>query len=503
MQGSDGKRELALRRATYERFLRRGLKELSRGRLDDALFWLDAAAAVAWLHPFDEWRSDEIDNALVQIARSLPHEAVEPQPDRLAHQVSMIIDGGGHVELLLLMLENIRGFEQFVVSSEWANNSPQQGKKTLAGLSFPVSLCPRGLSPTGKVEWIYRRLAEIRPGRIILDVQPGDVFSVAACVMYREASGAEFMLLNQGDTCFWVGSTLVDRIIEWRDAGAPMSAQLRGASADRIRVVPSTSRSRHSSDVSREELGVPADATLSVTVGGYYKFKTDGFFHYGETLARVLDEHPAHVHLIVGHGYGEEELKASLPHDRVRWLGRRTDVDALIRVSDFVIDSFPVAGGMIRLDTVREGRPIVAVRHPAWTLGYNTGELPDDYPFVAHSDEDVLRHCRTLIGDEALRHTTGDALGRRYEEKFSQTTYARTLNEVVRGGGETPTNTDRPLNRDGGRFALLMNADPIDPVERVQFLESLTGYTPSPTVPEFFVRLGKRARASVKYRVGV
>jgi glycosyltransferase involved in cell wall biosynthesis len=501
LEGAD---ELRRRRAAYEKCARLASERESAGSFDDALFWHCAAATVAWTHPFDKWQDAAMDRSIERIALSLPRGPAPPRPDRLAVITSNIIDGGGHVELLRLWLETVRGFEQSVVSSEW-QDSTANGAQTLASLSahHAVHLCPRQLTPTQKVSWLYERLREIRPAKILLDVFPNDVLSLAAAVMYRAASGAELILYDQGETYFWCGASLVDRVFEWREAGAHIARALRGIDARKIHVVPPASRSRRSAATSRAELGVPAGSTLSLTVGSYAKFRPDGHFDYAATLERVMAEHATHYHLIVGHGQHEDELKSRLRSGRVLWLGRRTDVDALLEISDFVVESFPLMGGMFRFDAIRVGRPVVAASHPAWPLAFDTGALPPGYPFLAESNEQIVEHCRTLIADGDLRSRVGASLRRRYESMFSVENFSAALNGALGGEGHAASLPETAMNYDAERFALLMNPHPLSFREQIGAITELLGYSPPPTVSERLLSLTGRLRESIKYRTGI
>jgi glycosyltransferase involved in cell wall biosynthesis len=502
MSGQSRKVELERRAKAYESWRRRGFAELGRGSADDGLFWLCAAASLAWLYPFDKWRDPEIDRALAGAVPLPARGRIEPEPDKLTLLTSQVLDGGGHIELLLLMLESIRGFELSLISSEWAD-SKKNGARTLDALPFPALLCPRPLTPARKVAWVYQQLAQIRPCKIVLDTFPGDVFSAAACAMYRDDSGAEIMILDQGDTYFWCGASFVDRVLEWREAGASISYALRGIGPERIRVVPSTARERRSADVSRARLGVPEGATLSLTVAGFHKFKSDGHFDYPKTVRRLVEEHPGHYHMIVGHGGDEEGLRRQFDHDRVLWLGRRTDVDALLRVADFVLESFPLMGGMFRLDALCEGKPIAAISHPAFPLAFETGALPPGYPFLADSNEAILDHCRQLIRDAELRRRLGDALRQRYDEMFTRRLYEEALNEALEGGGRESPVSDEPLEYDAEWFATLLNPAPADLDEHLLLMKYVLDHTPTPNASEWIVGFRKRVRESIRYRIGV
>lgn len=486
----------------FEKFKRRALREEARCSFDDALFWHCAAATTAWTHPFDHWRDDDVERSLGRIARALAKpRATRPRGDRLVVQTSYLVDGGGHSELILMLVEEASGFEKYVVSSEW-HDSHALAPTMLASLRAPALLCPQGLTPSRKVLWVYEQLAEVAPASIILNTAPNDVISVTACAMYREGGGARVLYYDQAETFYWCGAAFVDRLLEWRRYGALVAERLRGTSSDAIRLVPPFSRERNSARVGRAELGVPEGATLSISVGNYPKFMPDGYFDYAATVGRLMDEHPTHYHIVVGHGPRGDELKGRLKSGRVLWLGRRTDVDALLAASDFVIESFPLMGGLFRLDAMKAGRPMVAVSHPAWPAAFDTDAFGEDYPFVAASNEQILEHCRALIADESLRREVGESLRGRYETTFTRGRFSSALNGALRDDGERVELGDEPLEYDAEWFATLINSDPVDEERALRMVRELLIYTPTPTPAERLTGLARRARESVRYRIG-
>jgi glycosyltransferase involved in cell wall biosynthesis len=491
--------ELRRRRAVFEKFKRRGLTAEARCRFDDALFWLIAAATTAWMHPFGLWVDAEVEAALSRIARSLPKRHVGLKPEALVVQTSFLIDGGGHAELILMTLEEAEGREKAVVSSEWLD-SHSLGPGVLDSLPCPSSLCLRHLSPSRKVVWLYARLCELAPAKVILNTAPNDLIGVTALAMYKE-TGAEVLYYDQADCSFWVGTTLADRVLAWRDFGVSAAVTLRGIEPDSIRLVRPCASERRSPPVDRSTLGVPEGATLSLTVGNYPKFRPDGHFDYAETLGRLLDEYPNHYHVIVGHGPGERELKARLSNNRVVWLGLRRDVDALLAVSDFVIESFPLMGGLFRHDAMKAARPVVAVSHPAWPEAFDTDAF-GDYPFVAASNEEVLAHCRALIDDDALRTATGEALRRRYEALFSREGFSSALNEALLGGGARAEPGRDFLPYDAARFSTLMSPGPVGEDSCLMQVKEALAYAPRPGVLDRVAAWKRRARESVRYRLG-
>jgi glycosyltransferase involved in cell wall biosynthesis len=490
--------EMRRRAAAYDAAKAKGL---AASDPDAALYWCCVAATIAWLHHFDRWCDPELDAALEQVAAGLGAAPlrVEPEGDKLVHLTSTTLDGGGHVEVLMLWCGLVGAA---VVSTEWDDPARARHKGVIEP-PLPVHACPRGLLPTARALWIFDRLVEARPRRLVLHLNPNDVLALAACLLYRRASGAELIFYDHADTYFWLGASLADRLIEYRPVGAAVARRKRGVAAEKISFVPPTSRTRHSAEVARASLGVPEGATVSLTVAAYYKTRPDGHWDYARTISRVLAAHPRHHHLLVGHGppADEEALREGLPAGRARLLGKRTDVDALLRAADFAVDSFPLMGSLFRLDAMREGRPVIAVSHPAWPLIFDTGAFPEGYPFVASSNEEVERMSAALIRDAGLRAETGARLRAHFEAHFSREAVARALAEALAGRPYAGAPTG-PLEYDPARFTNVLNPARVNALGVEVMVASDLGYAPPLGLAGRVNYYAGYAREALKARLG-
>ncbi|HEV7684846.1 MAG TPA: glycosyltransferase [Pyrinomonadaceae bacterium] len=466
--------EMRRRAAAYETAK---AKVLGAATADDALYWSYFAATIAWLYPFDHWCDAEIDAVLEAVAADLDFasKTIETNRENLTHLISTTGDGGGHAEVLLFWSEL---FGTNIIATEWDDAHRLSQKQPIAPV-LPLYRCPRRSRPAEKVRWIFDKLAQTRPAKVILNIDPNDAVALVACLAYRRASGAQLIGYDHADTFFWLGASLLDRVIEFRPVGATVAHFKRGISREKISLVPLTSRDRHSVDVTRASLNISPEATVSLTVAAYYKTKPDGHWDYAQTISRILEEHPNHHHLLVGHGSSADEamLRERLLNERVHWLGKRTDVDALLRVSDFVIESFPLMGGTLRLDALRAGRPVVAISHPAWPGIFDTSAFWSNYPFVASSNDQVASFSKTLIADPSLRAATGARLKARFEEHFSHAAVARSLEEALAGKtfaeglGEPPT-------YDSIGFTNLLNRGPLNTLLIQSMAKADLGYEP-------------------------
>ena len=125
----------------------------------------------------------------------------------------------------------------------------------------------------------------------------------------------------------------------------------------------------------RTELAIPADHLMAVAVGGMEDNK--GFDVLIEAVA-LTDA--LHV-LLVGGGSPSQKVKLSGlaqargVHDRIHFLGRRTDVAAILGACDlFVMPSRSEGFGVVLLEAMAAGLPIIAS---------NVGGAPDALPALA------------------------------------------------------------------------------------------------------------------------
>jgi glycosyltransferase involved in cell wall biosynthesis len=119
----------------------------------------------------------------------------------------------------------------------------------------------------------------------------------------------------------------------------------------------------------RKELGIPPDSLVIGYVGWLIPIK--GVTHLINAMARVVEQHPKSILVLVGKGdeQGEEEIKLKEQvervglEDKVRFLGWRADVDEVMGCFDiFVLPSLNEGMGRVLVEAMAAGLPIVASR---------------------------------------------------------------------------------------------------------------------------------------------
>jgi glycosyltransferase involved in cell wall biosynthesis len=296
-----------------------------------------------------------------------------------------------------------------------------------------------GRSRQNKIEAIVRTLRSL-PGLLALTAlvrrekikiihtsdRPRDALG---SVLLARLTGAKSIVHVHNGYGEWM-SPLLRWALKRADALIAISAFVRstlvasGHDEARIRVVhnginvtdwtPGTHRSE-----CREELGIPADAPVVVTVCRLFAGK--GPAELIRALGTVLRKQPETRLVIVGEemvdGYGRylQDLAAELDvRSHVIFAGRRSDIERIMAAADvFAMPSLEEPFGLVFLEAMAMGLPVVALRSggaPEVVKDGETGLLAEP------GDLEMLQdHLVSLLERPALRSNLGSR-GRREAE---------------------------------------------------------------------------------------
>jgi glycosyltransferase involved in cell wall biosynthesis len=179
------------------------------------------------------------------------------------------------------------------------------------------------------------------------------------------------------------------------------------------------------------DLGLPTDA-VTVSFVGHFETRK-GILDFAEAWHRVGAAVPNAHAVIVGQGRREPEFRAALEGaPRVHWLGFRSDVPSINRVTDiFVLPSRFEGFGLVLAEAMAAGAACVT---------YDTSNMPEliDHErnglLVPVGDttalaDAVIRLCR----DEVLRKRLGAAAAQTVHERFSAERMTEAYEALIAG----------------------------------------------------------------------
>lgn len=199
-----------------------------------------------------------------------------------------------------------------------------------------------------------------------------------------------------------------------------------------IRVIPLGIRFPHPPEVSREQLGVPADRFVLITVGRLVSRKAVD--HLVRTMAELRDT-PAYL-IVVGSGPELEplqrlarDLDVSDSIQFTGWVSEERKWELLRAADAYVSTSLHEGFGLVFLEAMAMGLPVVAPDHGGQVDFLSTGET--GYVTPAGEDGATKRAIETLMNDPSEARRMGqqnlsradmyraERCAERYEELFA------------------------------------------------------------------------------------
>ncbi|QQD17485.1 glycosyltransferase [Spongiibacter nanhainus] len=256
--------------------------------------------------------------------------------------------------------------------------------------------------------WVYRRqLNKFRPDIVMTWMGRASAATPKGNYVLVNRLGHYYKLKYYQQADYWVGISkgICQHLI---DGGMP---------ADRVVHIPNFADETEVAPLPRDSFDTPSDVPLLLAAG---RLHTNKAF---DTLLRALKEVPDAVLWLAGSGPEEAALKSlcsELGLDaRVRFLGWRNDVTALMRTADlFVCPSRHEGLGSIVMESFFHGCPILATRSqgPGEVIAHGeTGWLTDIDDVQQLSDAIVQ-----LLANPQMRDQLRDSAAQDYRQRFSR-----------------------------------------------------------------------------------
>jgi glycosyltransferase involved in cell wall biosynthesis len=423
----------------------RALCEFERGSLEKALDYACVVATNAWIVHLGIWYDEELEQLLAKIGLVLnpktqgkakyETEKEDSSLIRIAHVASALYNTGGHSRLLKQNVEMFARFnsEQSIYLTN-VTNSPTE-------FSFLNESKDRGFlvkqlfykkSYVDRIVELVEYFENDNPDIAVLYTHPHDVIAVAAISALRKKPYTVFV--NHADHVFWLDRNILDLCVEYRRIASELSVCVRKIDPNKICIIPITTNIKPKR-VSRKIYGIPENATLSISIGSSYKILGDPDWNYFRTINQVLELYPEHYHLLVTDTNQNDlrKLVNDRPDIKNRFIigGPFYDLGPIYGIGDFVIETFPFAGGMVRVESIACGLPIIAIKNSNAEFLTETDALPSNYPYIASTEKEIIYHCRYLIENPDKRKQIGQELYSYFVQNMSPEVVADMWQQII------------------------------------------------------------------------
>jgi hypothetical protein len=258
-----------------------------------------------------------------------------------------------------------------------------------------------------------RALAAAEADVVVLHTHMWDVLPAVA---FGVAGGPPVLLMNHADHAFWIGASVADLVVDFRDSGAALTARLRAARAGALLPLPledggAVPPDRQPAAAALGDASILTRDCVLLTVGRASKYQPYGDLDFPAAALRILDACGNGVLVAVGPSSGDVRFAALSAHARGRFLalGERMDLKPFHAAADLYLEGFPVGSYTALLEAALAGRAFV--RKP---LLASTRVLPVDggalAGFAPPVDVDAyVAAAQALAADPQRRDALGSA----------------------------------------------------------------------------------------------
>lgn len=277
---------------------------------------------------------------------------------------------------------------------------------------------------TERIKELIKLLNDVSPDYIVLFIDPDDVIAVSAISALE--GNHQIIYVNHSDHAFWLGQNFIDTLACFRKEGAIYAKHYRNI--DNSCVIPISTNIKPEKMFSREDFDIDKDSTISISVGTFPKVLGDKNPNYFHTITGLLKQFPNHYHFFITNPPDKNELEKYLPDRpsiRKRFIidGPFSNLSPYYEIADFLIETFPITGYTVQVEAMASKLPIVAYKNKS-PLFSSAGNI-SSYPFIASTENEIIKFSAKLIKDTELRAEIGNRLHDYYlKELTTKETYS-------------------------------------------------------------------------------
>jgi hypothetical protein len=356
-----------------------------------------AAGDVGWHNHPGRYSSPRLEALLLRLGR---FRVAEPQParrqrvsggsvQRVLHVLTEGYPVGGHTRLAWRWMEADSSRQHSVVLTRQRGPLPEQlrtAAESSGGQLFQID------DPVGDVFAQARMLRALAADAdvVILHIHPFDVVPLLA---FADPAGRPPIgFLNHADHAFFLGYGISELFIQVRESARGFTGDRRGLTAERLAVLPLPLDGRVRTldrAAAKRELGLPAEATLLVTVGQPHKYARVDDASFLDLVLPVLMARPDVQLIAVGPQQSDEWQAAyEATGGRVHALGIQPEVSRFYQAADVYLDSFPYGSATALTEAALLGAPVLA-------YAPHRDEAPVIYADLPGTSDALVRRART------------------------------------------------------------------------------------------------------------
>lgn len=435
----------------YENIKRDAFQLYKKNRMEECLETILVLSTFAWWYHFGYWYDEELEEIIEDIGFRLLKdkvsiaESLKSDMNSVLFLTTHLTDSGGHTEAMKFWINCLSDIFKniYLVSTE----AYCKTFKNISDIGVNEKVEYIKLTEnkyTDKILKLANILIQVKPSYIFLFVDPNDIVSLAALGYLKTKMNTRIIFFNHSDHTFWIGKRFIDILVEFRSYSIGISRVFRGFEG-KIVVVPLTTQIHNNIMNTNVKLTLPLKLdkdhnTVSLSIGAPWKFVSDGYWDYFKVVKNILRNAENHIHILITKKdkYIERNF-SEFPRELKNRFKIMYDVSNPLpyyKVSDFIIESFPVIGGTVRLEAMALGKPVIFIKNNKSGLFSVTDVIPPSYRYIASNNKEVIQHAEVLLKNREEREKAGKLLKRYFDENFAPEKVCMIIKSLLNGKNE-------------------------------------------------------------------
>ncbi len=340
----------------------------------EKLRYLSRAALYAARNTCDCYSSWALEKELLNIAQTLPApQKTEVAPDSILHVMTASYHAGGHTQVVRRWIENSPDTQSHSVilidRHEDDSHIPASLRKVIRDKKGKLFLIDREKNVLEKAVELKNIAAGFE--KIILHTHMEDIVPVLA--FGSTTFTRPVALFNHADHLFWLGVSIADLVVNFRDFSSDFSKTERKTARNYLLPLPIDAPENYALDSDklqnmRTALDIGEQSKIIMTVASSFKYTKFGEFDFMQTASRILDTVPEAVLIVIGpckqETYWDRWIEKYKGRIHVLGMIPFEQLTAYTQLADLALDSMPVSSFVSLMDIAKNNVEVLSLDTP-------------------------------------------------------------------------------------------------------------------------------------------
>ncbi|NSW46000.1 MAG: glycosyltransferase [Bacteroidales bacterium] len=342
-------------------------KSTKTQNIDKKLYYLDFAARFQFFSKDYRFSNYEIEKELCNIAKINSIILNNPKTNSFIHVYSNINSTGGHSLLIKnwLDINNSDNFSNHTIIMlhksnslpKWIDEYKTKGIKFI-DLSYYTDILDKSL----KLRQIASEYSFVVLYTHMVDIVPILAFGT-------EKFKSPILYYNHADHLFWLGASIADIVIEFRNFGERITQKYRNIYETRIMPIPiSIKKPKITKIEARKKLNFDVNVKILLSIASAYKYKYNKKYPMVDILINIVKEYKNVMVIFIGPDPSENYWKniSKKTNNKIKTLGsiNYSNLYLYYSAADIYLDSFPTPSITSTLEAILYGLPVVCMNTP-------------------------------------------------------------------------------------------------------------------------------------------